>query len=159
MSIPFPSRKRRYALAVTTTVVLCSVFALSMRPSEAAAQCNGTNCLPGSGYTWDRSWNCGLIYDNQDCFQPGNCLSVRCADLHTFGWGSADYDGGGRIFVNVFLGGGQAPRGALGGGFNLARTCYRNDCNDQDSYAMYGFVSWGTSGSTARHTIIGSGKA
>jgi hypothetical protein len=152
------TRSRPWLAAFVLTVVLAA-SAVGISAQNAVAQCNGASCLPGSGYTWDNYWNCGLIYSGQWCYQPGNCLGVSCADRHTFGWGSADYDGSGTIFVYIGLSGGSAPRAALGGGYGLARTCWRNDCNDQDAYTMYGLVSWQKAGSTARHTIIGHAKA
>lgn len=56
-----------------------------MATPDAGAQCAGSNCLPGTGYTLTNNY-CGVL------FGPGSCSD---GSQHTYGFNSADYDGGG----------------------------------------------------------------
>ena len=121
-------------------------------------------CLPGAGFTFDERWNCGLIHTGQFCYSPGNCLGASCAARHTYGWGSADYDGGGSAFVTVgpfcvesFCG---SEDSFFGSDWGLVRACRFGTCVDQNYGRFVMYVQWSSSGSTtARHTILGHGKA
>lgn len=142
---------RRSALALTG-MCLTAVILMLGHPAPAAAYCEGTGCLPGSGYTFDKTYECGLIYERaiQECWYPG-VLGEPPGERHTWGWGSADYDGSGTVPVIVL--------GELffGHGNNLARACYANNCDDQNIYSLHILVGHTESG--ARHTIIGHAEA
>jgi hypothetical protein len=137
------------ALAITTVVVAAS--------SESPAACAGTQCAPTTGYTYDRYWDCGPIYDNfiQSCWFPGY-LGRPTGNQHTWGWGSADWDGGGSIGVG--LDASTTSQSRFGGvGTNLMRACYYDGCYDQDGLLldMRVFHTY----REARRTIFGHGKA
>jgi hypothetical protein len=113
--------------------------------------------LPGSGYTFDVTWNCGAIQTDSGeyCYYNGT-LSWSAATKHTWGWGSAAYNGTGTTWVCVEA---QFDSGAdsFGGcGTNLARSCYFANCNDQDS--VYLRMNVQNHGANA-HTIWGHGEA
>lgn len=152
------TQRPRGVAALVASIALLLAIVYSGSPTAGAAG------LPGSGYTFDVTWDCGLIYGShsQSCYAPGNCLGTGCASSHTYGWGSADYDGGGSVQVRVYAGCSSA--GTCGNipefynyGTNLARACYDSfSCDDQDSRSYKMFVSQGDSN---RHTIYGHGKA
>src|SRR3954470_3986429 len=157
------ARTSRTTPIAALLALVVAASALTVLADDAGRQCAGSGCLPGGGYTWDSGvWNCGLIYSNQACFQPGNCLGLSCARVHTFGWGSADYDGSGKptvvvtaICIESFC---TEADGFSAAGIKLARACRFNDCDDQD----YGGFKMGVqhaAGGTTRHTILGHGKA
>jgi hypothetical protein len=119
----------------------------------ARAQCDQppNTCLPGSGYTLDQTWSCGLLNSGRACFSPGTRV-IENANRHTWSWGSADYDGQGSIQVFITA----ASFGASG--TNLTRACYFSSCNDQDSEFSVIWMSHYTP-SGAQHTIHGHAKA
>lgn len=147
----------RWGASVRARVLLALVaclaaFALTAAHApKAGADCltgSSSGCLPGSGYTFNIYWDCGVLAANTPCFYPGTTNSSN-AILHTWGWGSADYDGGGNTQVCV-----QEVYAFGGCGLNLWRACYRSDCNDQNEWnaALYVYA-------TANHTITGHGEA
>lgn len=152
--------RHRLGSVAVVVAATCAVLGFAVSsfavPDRATAQCEGSDCLPGGGYTYEDTWNCGPIYAQQACYQPGNCLSSICGDNHSFGFGSADYDGGGRIAVGI-----SAPcvSGCSGTfdavGINLARACARSNCNDVAPLRKM-FVAQGDNN---RHTVKGRGKA
>jgi len=151
------SKAPRARLCVATFVfVLVLLGGLPSTPSARAA-CSGSNC-PGSGYTYDRYWNCGLIYNVSihSCYFPG-VLGNPQGYQHTWGWASADYDGGGTVPVGVqgVDDNGSVDFGASGS--NLARACYYSSCNDNGSDWLDVHVYHGSA--SGRHTIYGHAKA
>lgn len=162
---PEPATQRlaaspRKLAALGALIALVALLTVVSWPADARAQCNGQSCLPGSGYTFDVNWNCGLIYGSnsgalQKCWEPGNCISgggaPACAHQHTFGWGSADYDGGGGVFVYIQTG--NYSWGSVD--WNLARACALSSCNDTTASSYLQVYHNGT----GRHTIYGHGKA
>lgn len=112
--------------------------------SPAAAQ------LPGSGYTFDTYWNCGPIYLTQYCYEPG---TLGTPHYHTFGWGSADYDGAGAIYLCIRIG----ANVWVACGYNLARVCVNANCNDSTYNNPAAVTNEETDGS--RHTVKGHAKA
>ncbi|HZV76043.1 MAG TPA: hypothetical protein VFF79_20215 [Conexibacter sp.] len=138
-------RRRPAARYVLCLGALLAALAVVGGPASgvASADCTsgGSSCLPGSGYSFDSVWDCGVIAENVDCYANGN---------HTWGWGSASYSGSGSTYVCIRLSG-----YALGCGTNLARTCYAASCNDQSVVAFPASVeNFG-----APHTISGHAKA
>jgi hypothetical protein len=132
-----------------TCVVLAALGGAVSMPEPASAQ------LPGSGYTFDRQWNCGLFYGNQSCWFNG-VLGYNSASDHSWGWASADYDGSGS--VGVAVAGGTNIQSYFGAsGTNLARACYLASCNDQDSRQMG--VDVAHPYDSQRHTIYGHAEA
>jgi hypothetical protein len=122
--------------------------------TSAFASCSGTSCLPGSGYTLDSQWDCGTIDSTSGdaCYANGT-LAWGNAVTHTWGWGSADYDGAGSTWVCI-----QAEGGSFGScGTNLARACFNTNCNDQSSSSFRLYVENYDGGT--RHTVYGHGKA
>lgn len=98
MTTSDPGRIKRFAITVMPALIAAVVLSAV---SGAGAQCQGSGCLPGGGYSYDRHWNCGLIYGQiQSCFYPG-VLGRPSGQTHTWGWGSADYDGGGTVRVGL----------------------------------------------------------
>ena len=159
-AVPSLCRSARVVATVGVLIATVTLAAFAGWPSEARAQCSGQTCLPGIGYTFDVQWNCGLIWGSnsgalQKCWEPGNCISEQvapaCSHEHTFGWGSADYDGGGGVFVYI-----QTANYAWGSvDWNLARACALSNCNDTTAGSR---LEVHHNGST-RHTIYGHGKA
>ena len=142
-------------------LVLVGVFASV--PAPAQTPCQGDSCLPTTGYTYDTHWNCGGFYGNQVCYQPGACLNYICADAHTFGWGSADYDGSASLNVRIAADPATAtafPSFSNSGG-SLARACRRRDCVDTDlaDQRYWERVSHDHLNHAHTHTIKGHGKA
>jgi hypothetical protein len=122
--------------------------------------CQGEDCLPREGYTFQRFYNCGLIHkDNiERCYFPG-VLGRPSGNKHSWSWGSADYDGEG--VIEVGLDAGTSSQSFFGGwGKNLSRACSRTNCNDEDGQSWDISVFWCCSGSSyTRHTIYGHGQA
>jgi len=147
--------KLKVCLALVTAIAAVALAAAAAAPKASAAfGCSGTGCLPGSGYTFDRTWNCGLFYGypTQDCWYPG-VLGPPPSSKHTWGWGSADYDGVGHFDVAI-----SAPGGFFGRSDRLARACFFSSCNDQGGTLLDAFVRH-YAGSGIRHTIYGHTKA
>jgi hypothetical protein len=127
-----------------------------------AGACAGTavanNSPPGSGYTFDRQWSCGLVYGAsvQKCWFDG-VLGYNSSFNHSWGWGSNDYDGGGTVPLQA-----EGRTGATlffyGAGDNYTTACYYLSCNDQGVYLM-GFAISHTEGANIRHTLYGHAKA
>jgi hypothetical protein len=89
-------------------------------------------CLPGSGYTLDVSWNCGAHTSAANCYYNG-VLSKAHAARHTWGWGSADFDGSGNPTVCVAAEGStQTVWGQCAA--KLVRVCAKSNCADDDNY-------------------------
>jgi hypothetical protein len=59
-----------------TVVALAALATSAWGAGPAGAQ------LPGSGYTFDRQWNCGLFYGNQACWFDG-VLGYNSGYSHT----------------------------------------------------------------------------
>lgn len=140
--------RRAAAVAAMTPALACMAGGPT---SSASAQ------LPGSGYTFDRFWNCGQVRAFQNCFFPG-VLGFDPSQNHTWGWGSADFDGAGSPLVTIVAQ--NTNTGSFFGATaeRLARACYLSSCNDQDGDFMLIRVGHGRDGDTLR-TIFGHGKA
>jgi hypothetical protein len=143
-------------VAAMAGMVAVVMLVLALSSSRADAFCQGTSCLPGSGYTQDTTWNCGVLGTSATCYANGATI-IGNAVLHTWGWGSAAYNGAGNVGVclnAVNSAGTQAFWGDCG--TNLARaSALDQPCNDQDStnYKLGVFLQ----GSNP-HTIHGHGK-
>jgi hypothetical protein len=146
--------KARLVLVVSAVALALAAAAINASSGSAAYGCSGVGCLPGSGYTFDRTWNCGLFYGypTQDCWFPG-VLGQPPSSKHTWGWGSADYDGVGHFNVAIY-----APGGFYSEGDRLARACFYSSCNDQGGTLLDVLVRH-YDGSGVRHTIYGHAKA
>jgi hypothetical protein len=119
--------------------------------SPASAACGGPSCLPSGPYNADATWNCGATA--QVCLAAGT-VTWGSASIHSWGWGSADYDGGGTITV-CFAGEDGPGSGVFGScGSNLARSCFFSSCVDQSVINLAAGV-W-SSGSS--HTVNGHAK-
>jgi hypothetical protein len=121
----------------------------------------GAQNLPGTGYTADYTWNCGQLAPSgtQTYYQPGNCLGPSCATRHSYGWGSADYDGTGTVGLEVATtcNSSGCPYNWGNQGFNLVRACYAYPgCNDQDAHLYFMDVR---NLSAGYRKILGHGKA
>ena len=132
-------------------LALCAL-SLAFVPGHASASCHGNECVPGSGYTFDETWNCGQIHSEVDCFYH-EVTSLGSAIKHTWGFGSASYNGAGNVEVRIE---GRTEELSLFGGWgtNLSRACYNDNCNDQDGVLLYEDV-----GNSGFHTISGHGEA
>lgn len=141
---------------------------LFLKEAQAVKDCTasaGASCYPGSDYTADFNWDCGPFYPTiQYCFEPTNCMSPICAHDHSYGWGSADYDGDGTVFVSIVATCSDKeptcnrnPDPPVWGGIaeGLVRACAVQSCNDVDVLWFVGV----THVSDARHTIYGHAKA
>lgn len=151
----------RRALALAIAIVSAIVLAASFHAADAQAYCgsggsspNQPSCLPGSGYTYDTTWNCGVTAPDQDCYQPGRFLYEN-GEIHTWGWGSADYDGAGAVTVTVCAGG-AGSCSWYANGYNHARACALNNCNDTTANSKMSVHPFSGSGN---HTVYGHGKA
>ena len=128
----------------------CVPSLLAGRPVDCASRRGSDRDLPGEGYTFDMYFNCGVIEGQKDaCFPPGT-KNIDNREDHTWGWGSADYDGSGDVAVCV-KGDGMGDCNP-----NLARACVYASCNDQDTGAM---AIWVSHQHTHGHTVYGHGKA
>lgn len=142
-------RRGSISLAVALFGILL-LLSLTGSTDQARANCEGSGCLPGSGYTFDQSWNCGVIAPIQRCWYNAT-TSEGSATQHTWGWGSAAYNGAGNVYVCI----GTVPNYFIDCGTNLARGCFDSNCNDQDSIW---FKEW-VYQNTGNHTVWGHGKA
>lgn len=142
--------RRRSRMHSSALLCVAGVVTALMVVPTAQAQ------LPGSGYTFDQYWNCGLIYSSQLCWYPG-VLGYNSSYNHSWGPGSADYDGSGSPRVSIAGGTGSYTYFGADGA-RLARACYSYTCNDQDSVQM-GMSVTHFAGGSIRHTINGHGKA
>jgi hypothetical protein len=135
-----------------TCALMVSALSLALGASHASAFCQGLGCLPGSGYTVDRTWDCGQIHSEVNCFYNG-VTSRASAGEHTWGFGSAAYNGEGSTTVR--LDASTSTFSFFGGaGTNLIRACFNDNCDDQDSTMMDELV-----GNSGFHTIFGHGEA
>lgn len=156
---------RRRVPLVLALIVLCvcgvtaavGTSAFVNTTSSQAVGCSGDPCLPGSGYTLDSVWDCSVISRGTNCIANGTTTPMYGVS-HTWGWGSAAYNGAGSTSVLIEnLGGDKGTGlGMYATGSNLARTCYLSNCNDQGSDSFLLLVQ--NTGSNA-HTIYGHGKA
>lgn len=151
MAIQRRSRRMLSAFVAVVLLVAAAWAVSASNPPSAQAFCSGTGCLPGSGYTYDGTWNCGAT--TAVCYEPGT-TNYGSAYIHTYGWGSADYDGAGATTVNLCaVSSGSCYFG--GAGTNLIRACYNDNCNDQNAIGL----KLGVSSPYESHTINGHGKA
>lgn len=149
--------RRRALRCLLCLGMLAAVFMASHGTGVASADCvspGGTGCLPGTGYTLDKVWDCGPInsLDGTSCYANGTLIQGN-AVRHTWGWGSAAYNGSGSTTVQILLSGHSSSSGT-----NLARVCWYASCNDQNVSAVHALVkhfAWGG----VRHTVFGHGKA
>jgi hypothetical protein len=140
---------RSYICAVASLTAL--LLALAGSHSTASADCTtgGIGCVPGSGYTFDRTWNCGA-FNTASCYYNGTTSSGSATANH-WGWGSASYDGAGDVFVCI-----QGESYFVGCAYNLARACFYASCDDQDAVQFFLFVR---NQSGVSHTVSGHGLA
>ncbi len=143
-----PARLRvLFALAAC----LAALALTASHASTASADCttgSTTGCLPGSGYTFDVLYDCGTLPAYTNCFYPGYTDLGRSI-THTWGWGSADYDGGGSTTVCVNM-----VTVFQGCGVNLVRACAQSTCNDQSVYSAVIAIA-----TSENHTITGHAEA
>jgi hypothetical protein len=124
----------------------------------ASADCvspGGTGCLPGSGYTYDSTpWDCGAInsLDGTYCYANGT-LTQGSGVRHSYGWGSAAYNGAGTTTVQIIL-----YNHSSSSGTNLARVCWFASCDDQTTDPIWALVGNFSTGGT-RHTVFGHAEA
>ena len=144
--------KRRALPVATIAAVLAIAFATlaGSHVDSASANCQGSGCLPGSGYTFDQQWNCGVIGPVVRCWYNAT-TSESAATSHTWGFGSAAYNGSGSVYVCT----GTSPNYFIDCGTNLARGCYDSNCNDQ---GFIWFKEW-VYQNTGSHTVWGHGLA
>jgi hypothetical protein len=137
--------------ATLTAMLLVLLLALAGSHATAAADCTvgGSGCLPGTGYTFDDTWDCGAI-TGDDCYYDTTTSAGSAVNAH-WGWGSASYDGTGDVFVCI-----QGGSYFIGCAFNIARACFFASCDDQDAVTFPLFIS---NQSGVSHTISGHGKA
>lgn len=144
-----------------------SLAALLTHEADAAADVEGTRDnyrrtaetagsdrnLPGNGYSFDQHWNCGQISLRDEVCYAAGTRDEAWADRHSYGWASADYDGGGSIKVCV-----RTYRFA-DCGYNLTRACYYSSCNDQNVDKR--LIVWVSNAEEngSRHTVYGHAKA
>jgi hypothetical protein len=135
-------------LALVAISVFLAVVLIGPRDARAT-QCVSASggCLPGSGYSFDNPY-CGATVDP----------NVPCGDgsLHSYGFNSADYDGGGHTTVCALVE--HYPDGGdqFGGcGTDILRSCFQSNCNDVTNSDLYAFVY----NLNERHTISGHAKA
>jgi hypothetical protein len=153
-------RRRTLYLALIALLLAVGVATLSSRTPQAEAWgyggCHSQSCLPGSGYYGNRYWDCGLLDRVNVCYisasNGAGTTNVNDALVAGWGWGSADYDGGGSTTVCT-----TTWNTSNGGVFsdcetNLARACYFSNCDDQDTYALVQGIQTDPS-----HTIYGHG--
>lgn len=123
---------------------------------NARAQCSGTSCLPTTGYTWDREWNCGAFYSVQACWFPGY-RPPGSHHGHTWGWASARHTASASVRVRLdLLWQSQGPAVVSAEGWDLARLCYYTRCGDQDSQLLH--VRVGHHNQSSPKTVLGHGK-
>ena len=145
-------------MATFAAVAAVGVFAglqsgFGWHTSVASASCSGATCLPGTGYSYNNYFDCGVIDPWVKCWNEGT-KSYSSGRSAGYGYGSASYSGAGSTGVNIA--GETTSVSYFGdGGLNLARACYSNSCNDQDAVFMHLSVeSTGTN-----HTITGHAEA
>lgn len=138
-SRPLWSHLRR---AVSFAALLTVMLVAASAPASADCTTGGISCLPANGYINHDIWNCGAINSGARCFYAsGSRLD--------WGWGSASDDGSPDAVVCVT---GTGYFSACAG--DLARACFRANCDDQDSFSFTLFVEH-TYGSA--RTISGHG--
>lgn len=137
--------------AAVLFVALIGAAATLNFSSSASAQ------LPGSGYSFDAYWNCGYLPSGRACAEGdgGGIIDAGPGThTHTFGWGSADYDGFGSTQLSIDALPTGSGRTWGGRGENVARACFSATCNDQGSYQYIMYFTTSPS-----HTVYGHGKA
>ncbi|MBB4662975.1 hypothetical protein [Conexibacter arvalis] len=128
-----------------TALLLC----LTAGPAAADCTTGGSSCLPGTGYSTDVTWNCGAIDDTYDCYY-NSTTNPALADIRSWGWGSAAYNGSGSSYVCVYGGGSFYACGT-----NIARACFYANCNAQ---SLLSFRLW-VKNITGTHTVWGHGMS
>lgn len=150
-------RQFRMFWCLLGVIAACTCFAVLAPSADADCTSGGSSCLPGSGYTFDQSWNCGSIADYPvECFYR-ETTRAESATTHTWGWGSAANNSGGTYYVTIRATGSAGRIWFSGGGNNLARACYQANCNDQEETLLRMQVSHWEAG--LRQTIWGHGEA
>lgn len=160
---PPAPRARSARLALIGLITALCAIAMLRVDSASALSCPPSplsSCLPGSGYTGTPpQWNCGVLAVGSDCWSrdtSSGTTSFSNGTYHSWGWGSADYDGGGSTTVTICAK--SAPNDeacAFGaGGTNLARACYYASCNDQDSWTGWKILI----ATYPAHTIYGKAR-
>jgi hypothetical protein len=151
-----PHRSRRLGrLAIVLLGIALAVAAFNA--ARADAECGIPGCLPGRGYYGDRYWNCGVLNPNEGCYMGNAGYGVRnpgSALLAGWGWGSADYDGGGNSDVCIDANSPGGPLWFWNCATNLARACFNVNCDDQDDYTN---IFERVYSRYDRHTIYGHG--
>lgn len=145
------------ALALAVLCLCGAAFAAGtsavLQPERSLADCSGTSCMPGSGYTLDTTFDCGVILA-ATCYANGTTIRAN-AVRHRYGWASSAYNGAGS--TNVGLCGYDGTVCYFGGtAVDLVRACYYDSCNAQTAVNLWLYVQ--NQGAYA-HTIFGHGKA
>jgi hypothetical protein len=147
----------RFGLAMClggSGVVLGLCAFLAPGSARAVDYCTNDTCLPNGGYTYNQTWDCGVVTFPDVCYF--NSTTRRSsASAHTWGFGSASYPGTGNVDVCVDD---YNLRGTFQWGscaLNRARACARLDCRDVDGVSTV----LGVSPSTTTHTVNGHGEA
>lgn len=148
-------------MIVMLGALVCAALLIALRPAPAKATCvpgNPATCLPGSGYTYNQTWNCGSIYLTQECYFNAT-LGRSFASAHSWSWGSADYDGVGPLTV-CFEAGTQAQSTFGACGSNLARACWDTaNCNDTNASTNWVAGVFHDSPSGNPFTVLGHAEA
>jgi hypothetical protein len=125
MELPDLIRIARALVAgLTVMLVVCAVAAVRGEPAAADP--------PGTGYSFDSYWGCGVIPAGGDCWDHGT-FNFNNAVNHTTGWAYTIYQGTGDTFVCVEIYS-PGPHNFDDSTCNTdeAAVCYRSTCNDQD---------------------------
>lgn len=142
--------------ALFVAIVTAGAMWLSAPAAQGACSSSTGGCQPGTGYTFDTGvWSCGGLQVGETCWESSPPTKNHgSGHSHSFGWMSADYDGGGSTGVKACLAAvTSASCGYYGWGTNIVRICVYNNCNDATGNLKAGV-------STDRpHTVKGHGKA
>lgn len=143
-----PWRSLLRIVASLATVLLLSTAAAG--PATADCTTGGSSCLPGTGYTTDDIWGCGVIGDRDDCYFDSAKNNPGLATPRSWGWGSASYTGAGDAWVCV-----NGATYFFACATDLARACYYASCLDQSVASFLIYVE----NFTGLHTISGHAQA
>jgi hypothetical protein len=155
----FGLRARLLVVAIATAV--CAAALLHHAHSAMADQpcvSSPPGCSPGSGYSMDEVWDCGVLASggSDRCYYNA-VKSYSSGIAHTWGWGSSAYPGSGH--TRVGLDAANSSQSYFGGwGTDILYVCYHLGCYDQgDVYLKMSVFQ--SDGAGANHTVLGHGKA